>query len=180
MRPNFASIMCFCVARVMRNEPRRWTFMTASQSSALILKSMLSRMMPALLTSTVGAPSSAATRSTAACTAGLVGHVDTDGEALAAGGLDLGHHCGAGGLVEVEDGDGIPVGGEALGDGGADAARGPGDDGGALGRRVGGGRLVGHAFSWVEVVEVWIWWSSFCWSRFMPASQASGWAARCA
>ena len=141
-------------------------------------------MMPALLTSTVGAPSSAATRSTAACDRGLVGHVDADREALAAGGLDLGDDCRAGGLVEVEDGDGIPVGGEALGDGGADAAGGSGDDGGALGGRVGAGRLVGHAGSWVEVVEeVWVcWacWSSFCWSRFMPASQESGWAARCA
>src|SRR6476469_3638941 len=107
---------------------------------------------------------------------GLVGDVDTHGETLAAGGLDVGYHCGAGRLVQVEDGDGIPVGGEALGDSGADAARGAGDDGGALGGRVGGGRLVAHACSWVEVVEVW--WSSFCWSRFMPASQASGWAAR--
>ncbi len=125
--------MCFCGARVMRKEPRRWTFITASQSSTLILKSMLSRMMPALLTSTVGAPSSAATRSTADCTAASSDTSTPDREAPAARGLDLGDDCSASGLVEVEDGDGIPVGGQALGDGGADAAGGTGDDGGALG-----------------------------------------------
>src|SRR4051794_40294910 len=65
--------MYFCTARVMRNAPRRWTFMTVSQSSSLILNSMLSRVTPALLISTVGAPSSAAIRSTAAwtCSASL-------------------------------------------------------------------------------------------------------------
>src|SRR4051812_21120244 len=56
-------------ARVMRKDPRRWTAITASQSSSLILKIRLSRMMPALLTSTLGAPSSVVTRSTAAPTA---------------------------------------------------------------------------------------------------------------
>ena len=111
----------------------------------------------------------------------LVRDVDTDGETLATRGLDLGDHCSTSGLVEVEDGDGIPVGGEALGHGGTDAARGPGDDGGALGVGRGGG-LVGHAGSWVGVEGrvCWVWWSSFCCRRFMPASQASGWAARCA
>src|SRR4051794_7797197 len=68
IRPHLASIMYFCTARVMRNAPRRCTFMTTSQSVSVILNSMLSRVTPALLISTVGAPSSAATRSTAACT----------------------------------------------------------------------------------------------------------------
>jgi hypothetical protein len=45
--------------------------MTVSQSSSVILNSMLSRVTPALLISTVGAPSSAATRATAASTASL-------------------------------------------------------------------------------------------------------------
>src|SRR4051812_19206090 len=60
--------MYFCTARVIRKAPRRCTFMTMSQSDSDILKSMLSRVTPALLTSTVGPPSSAATRSTAALT----------------------------------------------------------------------------------------------------------------
>src|SRR2546429_262465 len=42
--------------------------MTVSQSSSVILNSRLSRITPALFTSTVGSPSSAATRSTAART----------------------------------------------------------------------------------------------------------------
>ncbi len=42
--------------------------MTVSQSDALILKRRLSRRTPALLTRMVGAPSSAAMRSIAACT----------------------------------------------------------------------------------------------------------------
>ncbi len=42
--------------------------MTASQSSSVILKSRLSRVTPALLTSTSMRPSSSTTRATAACT----------------------------------------------------------------------------------------------------------------
>src|SRR4051794_33676262 len=60
--------MYFCTARVIRKAPRRCTFRTVSQSDSLILNSMLSRVTPALLTSTVGPPSSAAIRSTAAVT----------------------------------------------------------------------------------------------------------------
>src|SRR5579871_420402 len=60
--------MCFCTARVIRNAPRRCTPSTVSQSSSVILNSRLSRITPALLTSTTGAPSSPATRSTAAST----------------------------------------------------------------------------------------------------------------
>src|SRR5690242_1008073 len=68
MRPYFSADMCACTARVIRKEPRRCTLMTASQSSTVILKMRLSRMMPALLTRIVGAPSSCATRATAAST----------------------------------------------------------------------------------------------------------------
>src|SRR3954471_1527085 len=61
--------MYFCTARDIRNAPLRCTFMTVSQSASVILNSMLSRVTPALLISTVGPPSSVATRSTAAETA---------------------------------------------------------------------------------------------------------------
>src|SRR3984957_17857323 len=64
--------MCFCTARLIRKAPRRCTPSTVSQSSSLILNSRLSRITPALLTSTVGAPSSATTRSTAALTCSLL------------------------------------------------------------------------------------------------------------
>src|SRR4051795_2572074 len=60
--------MCFCTARAIRNEPRRWTCMTRSQSASVILNSRLSRVTPALLTSTTGGPSSSAIRSTATWT----------------------------------------------------------------------------------------------------------------
>src|SRR5579859_5038518 len=60
--------MYFWTARLIRNAPRRCTPSTVSQSSSVILNSRLSRITPALLTSTVGAPSSPATRSTAAST----------------------------------------------------------------------------------------------------------------
>src|ERR1700691_5315083 len=60
--------MYFCTARLIRNAPRRCTPSTVSQSSSVILNSRLSRITPALLTSTVGPPNSLATRSTAAST----------------------------------------------------------------------------------------------------------------
>ena len=63
----------------------------------------------------------------------LVGHVTADGERVAAVSLDGVHRCGTGSLVEVDDGNLQAVGGETLGDGRADAARGTGDDGGSLG-----------------------------------------------
>ena len=68
MRPHLAAVMYFCTARLMRNGPRRFTAMTVSQSSSVSRNSRLSRVTPALLTSTVGSPSSATTRSTAADT----------------------------------------------------------------------------------------------------------------
>lgn len=72
IRPHFWAVMCFCTARVMRNEPRRCTFSTESQSSSVILKIRLSRVMPALFTSTVGGPSSSATFATAASTCSVL------------------------------------------------------------------------------------------------------------
>src|SRR5579875_1892392 len=60
--------MCFCTVRVIRNAPRRCTASTVSQSSSVILNSRLSRITPALFTSTVGAPRPLATRPTAAST----------------------------------------------------------------------------------------------------------------
>jgi hypothetical protein len=69
IRPQPAVVMWDWTARLIRNAPRRCTPITASQSDEVILNSRLSRVMPALLTSTVGAPSSSATLSTAVCTA---------------------------------------------------------------------------------------------------------------
>src|SRR5690606_29761479 len=69
IRPQPALTMYCCTARDTRNAPRRCTDITASQSSTVILNSRLSRMIPALLTSTDGSPSPLATRATAACTA---------------------------------------------------------------------------------------------------------------
>src|SRR5215469_5229910 len=68
MRPHLALTMYFCTARVIRNAPRRCTLITVSQSLSDILNSRLSLVTPALLISTVGSPSSAATLSTAAWT----------------------------------------------------------------------------------------------------------------
>src|SRR6185437_5249987 len=68
MRPHLAATMYCWTARVIRNAPFKWTFMTVSQSASDILNSRLSRVTPALLTSTVGSPSSATTFSTAALT----------------------------------------------------------------------------------------------------------------
>src|SRR5215472_10178909 len=68
IRPKRWSTIYFWVARVMRNAPRRCTPMTVSQSLSVILNSMLSRITPALLTSTPGGPSSATTLSTPAAT----------------------------------------------------------------------------------------------------------------
>ena len=68
-----------------------------------------------------------------------VGDVGADRERPAAGGVDASTVVFAGGLVEVEDGDGVAVRGQPQGGGRADAACGAGDDGGT-----GGG---GHAGS---------------------------------
>src|ERR1700760_2745858 len=51
--------MYFCTALVISNAPRRCTPMTVSQSSSVILNRRLSRITPALFTSTVGPPSAA-------------------------------------------------------------------------------------------------------------------------
>ena len=95
-------------ARDIRNAPRRCTPITASQSSTDILCSMLSRMMPALFTRTVGAPSSEAIRSTAAPHLGLIGHVRADGDGGSAGSADLVDHRLAGSGVQVRTATDIP------------------------------------------------------------------------
>ena len=89
--------------------------------------------MPALLTRIVGAPSSATVRSTAAVDEGLVGDVGADAGRAAARGADGVDGLGRRRLVEVDDGDGVAVGGETQGDRRADAAGGSGDDGDSLG-----------------------------------------------
>src|SRR6266568_3050039 len=60
--------MYFWAALLIRNAPRRCTPSTVSQSFSDILNSRLSRITPALLTSTTGGPRSAATLPTAAST----------------------------------------------------------------------------------------------------------------
>ena len=103
--------------------------MTMSQSASLILNSRLSRVTPALLTSTTGGPSSAAI----AVDGGLdllgVADVGPDGQRLAPGGLDGGHRVGAVVGLQVEDGDGEAVLRQPLGGGRPDAPCGAGDDG---------------------------------------------------
>src|SRR5579875_1333792 len=69
IRPHLASTMYFWQARLIRNAPRRWTPITVSQSLSVILNSRLSRITPALLTSTAGGPSRPAIASTAAASA---------------------------------------------------------------------------------------------------------------
>src|SRR4051794_14920425 len=64
-----------------------------------------------------------------------VGDVDTDGEGPAACGGDGGHRGVAGRLVEVQHGDGHPVGGQSRRDRGPDPACRAGDHGDALPRR---------------------------------------------
>ena len=103
--------------------------MTTSQSVSVILNSMLSRVTPALLISTVGPPSSAATRVDGGLDLLGVADVGADGQRLATGGLDRLDGGLGGGLVEVEDGDGEPVLRQPEGRRCTDAAGGTGDDG---------------------------------------------------
>ena len=102
--------------------------MTRSQSASVILNSRLSRVTPALLTSTTGGPSSAAIRSTAACTCSAS---PTSAPTASARPPAASIACdGVVGVVllQVEHGDGEPVGGQPLRGGGADAPGRPGDD----------------------------------------------------
>src|SRR5215469_18321448 len=69
MRPYFCWTMCCCAARLHRNAPLRWTFITVSQSSSLILKSRLSRSTPALFTRMSSRPNRSTPCATAASTA---------------------------------------------------------------------------------------------------------------
>ena len=104
--------------------------MTRSQSSSVILKSRLSRVMPALLTRTWIPPSSSTTR----CTAASAAAESTTSQPIADGLGAVGQLQAAGcllrgGLVEVEDRDRGALAGEALRDAEADASRCSGDDG---------------------------------------------------
>ena len=109
MRPYCCLTMYFCTALVIWNAPRRCTFMTVSQSSSVILYSMLSRITPALLTSTVGSPSSWATRSTAAWTWLRSLDVGSHRQRMPAVVGDLLHRPGARRLVQIKDGHGHPI-----------------------------------------------------------------------
>ena len=117
--------MYFWVARVIRNAPRRCTFMTVSQSFSDILKIRLSLVTPALLISTVGSPSSATTLSTAAGTCSALLTSAPTAIALPPAFSISATVLGAVGLVEVEHRDGQPVSGEALGGAGPDPRAAP-------------------------------------------------------
>mmetsp|Transcript_37653 Transcript_37653/g.92539 ORF Transcript_37653/g.92539 Transcript_37653/m.92539 type:complete len:209 (-) Transcript_37653:382-1008(-) len=69
MRPARCFIIGLVAARARRNTAFRLVSMTASQSSSFIRMDSMSRVMPALLTSTCRPPSWATMASTAACTA---------------------------------------------------------------------------------------------------------------
>src|SRR6185437_1035849 len=114
MRPHLAATMYCWVALVIRNAPFRWTFMTVSQSVSDILNMRLSRVTPALLTSTVGSPSSATTFSTAALTWSLSETSAPTAIALPPA-SSIADGPGAVLLGEVKHRDGHPVVGEALG-----------------------------------------------------------------
>ncbi|MCY1370109.1 hypothetical protein D9M69_571870 [compost metagenome] len=78
-----------------------------------------------------------------------VRHVGLHREGTNAGGLQLGNQrFGRRGARGVVDGDGEPVSGEPAGDGGADAARGAGDEGDAGGQRSRSGGGVHGAIPW--------------------------------
>ena len=103
-------------------------------------------MIPALLTRTVGAQFGD-DGGEGRLDPGGVRDVHRDGERPAAVLLDRGDGVGALGGVQVQDGYGEAVGGQALGGGGADAACGTGDDGDTLlqGGAVGHGWLQGKS-----------------------------------
>ena len=89
-------------------------------------------MMPALLTRIVGAPSSAATRSTAAATWSPLLTSTPTAMARPPAAVIASTVAAAGRLVEVEDGHGVAVRGQAQGGGRTDAAGCSGDDGDTL------------------------------------------------
>lgn len=64
IRPRPASTRKGCTALDIRNDPRRCTDTTASQSSSLSSGRRLSRVMPALLIRTVGGPSTSTSSAT--------------------------------------------------------------------------------------------------------------------
>ena len=71
------------------NVPLRWTLMTASHSSSVMLARTRSRRMPALLTSTWTSPKVSMAVLDQALRAFPVGHAVAVGDGLAAGGHDL-------------------------------------------------------------------------------------------
>src|ERR1700749_2683101 len=107
--------MYFCTALVISNAPRRCTPMTVSQSSSVILNRRLSRITPALFTSTFGSPKSAAPPPAAP-------------ERAAARVGDFLDRPGARGLVQVQDRHGHPVRGQPSRRRGTDTAGRTGHD----------------------------------------------------
>ena len=120
--------MYFCAALVIRNGPRRLTAITESHCSSVILNSMASRVIPALLTSTVGlAELSGYPVDSGLDLVGLA-DVGADRERAPAVVLDLLHRGRAIGLAEVEYGHSHTVGGQPDSRPRADAASCSGHD----------------------------------------------------
>ncbi len=69
--PSPCSRIRTAAARVQVNVPRRWVVITASNCSSVIFHSVVSRRIPALLTSTSSRPNSDTARSTRAWAASL-------------------------------------------------------------------------------------------------------------
>jgi hypothetical protein len=70
--PSPCSRIRTAAARVQVKVPRRWVVMTASKSSSVIFHNVVSRRMPALLTSTSSRPNSSTARSARAWAASPV------------------------------------------------------------------------------------------------------------
>ena len=106
-------------SRVPFQVPFRWTAMTWSNWSSVILRIVASRVMPALLTMTSSAPNSVTAALTSASTSSafVTSHRTARATSRAAELL----HGGVGGFgVEIAEHDARPFGDEALGDREAD------------------------------------------------------------
>ena len=88
-------------AWVQYTVPMRCTARTASKSSSVIFANVLSRRMPALLTSTSTVPKRSTARSTSDSRPVGVGDARVMGDGLAAGGHDLRHDAVGGRVVAV-------------------------------------------------------------------------------
>ena len=126
IRPNFSAVMCAWHALVMRKAPLRCTFITASQSDSVI--EVVADDAGVVHqdrggTQLLGDPCHGRVD--------LIGgrHITAHADRPAAIGRDPVGNGDTGRLVEVENGDGVAVPGQAGGGGGADAAGGAGDDG---------------------------------------------------